>query len=229
MTTYNTGRTVTINLDTLGNADIWQLFTIVTDGTNNVFEGDKPDAAPRADSTAAMEIFLHIAETADARTKGYCDAAQRHFLEGAKESYIDIFDTDPADDLRKRLEEEGHEENAPKTVRLTATPGDFHEIEEQDDPTEDPELDTWDKALIWLDGSPRGYDGWEIVEEAARIQSIATHDDPSGRNLFMAGRIYGMAAALATAARIEGAHADWWMEFITDFAADNYDNGSRVE
>lgn len=94
---------------------------------------------------------------------------------------------------------------------------------------EDPEYRIWDDALIWLDNSPKAYDGWAIAEEAARIQSIATHDDPDGHNLFTAGRIYGMATALAAAARIEGADADWWLGFIQDFAEANYDNGARIE
>lgn len=111
---YNTGRTVTINLDTLGNADLWQLFQIVTDGTNNVFEGDEPDSSPRADSNAATEIFFHIAETADDRADG-ADAGQRYFLLGTKEEYMDIFEGDgPAnvnlpgdtDDAPEEIEEE---------------------------------------------------------------------------------------------------------------------------
>lgn len=112
--TYNTGRTVTINLDTLGNAALWQIFQIVTAGTNNIFEGDEPDADPAADSNAATEIFLHIAETADDRADG-ADAAQRDFLLGTKEEYLDIFGDDgpanvtlpgDADDAPEEIEEE---------------------------------------------------------------------------------------------------------------------------
>lgn len=119
-TTYNTGRTVTINLDTLGNADLWQLFQIVTDGTNNIWQGEEEGASPKADPDAATEIFLHIAETADDRADG-ADAFQRDFLLGIKTDYIDTFDTDPADDLRKRLEiEEEDTDDAPEEIEEEA-------------------------------------------------------------------------------------------------------------
>lgn len=88
---YNTGRTVTISLDTLGNAAIWQLFQILTDGTNNICQGDEPDASPAADSDAATEIFLHLAETADDRADG-ADSVQKLFLQGIKEEYLDVFE-----------------------------------------------------------------------------------------------------------------------------------------
>lgn len=87
---------------------------------------------------------------------------------------------------------------------------------------EDPEYRIWDDALIWLDGDRTG---WNVVEEAARIASLPTYKT----NLHAAGRAYGMAEALAITARIEGANADWWLGFIEDFAADNYDNGARIE
>lgn len=88
---YNTGRTVTISLDTLGNAAIWQIFQILTDGTNNISQGDEPDASPAADSDAATEIFLHLAETADDRADG-ADPVQKLFLQGIKEEYMDVFE-----------------------------------------------------------------------------------------------------------------------------------------
>ena len=103
---YNTGRTVTINLDTLGNAALWQIFQILTDNTGNTFYGYEEEASPAADPDAACEVFLHAAETADARIKGYCDAGQRHFFEDVKREYQEIFETNPADDLRKRLANE---------------------------------------------------------------------------------------------------------------------------
>lgn len=114
--TYNTGRKVTINLDNLGNADIWQIFQILTDHTGNTFYGNAEEASPAADPDAACEVFLHIAETADDRADG-ADAGQRAFLLGIKDEYLDIFETNPADDLRKRLGEEA------ETITRTALSG----------------------------------------------------------------------------------------------------------
>lgn len=91
------------------------------------------------------------------------------------------------------------------------------------------EKDAYDYAIEWLDNTEAGHAGWDVVEEAARIHSVAAHDDPNGHNLFVWGRIYGMATALATAAKIEGADADFWADFISTFAADNYENGARIE
>lgn len=101
--TYNTGRTVTINLDTLGNAALWQIFQILTDGTGDTFYGNEEEASPAADPDAACEIFLHAAETANDRAAG-ADAAQRAWLQEMVAEYTEIFETNPADDLRKRLD-----------------------------------------------------------------------------------------------------------------------------
>lgn len=101
--TYNTGRKVTISLDNLGNAALWQIFQILTDGTGNTFYGNEEEASPAADPDAACEVFLHIAETADDRADG-ADPVQKLFLQGIKEEYKEIFETNPADDLRERLE-----------------------------------------------------------------------------------------------------------------------------
>lgn len=135
----------------------------------------------------------------------------------------------------KILDELAESFNTPTKVRLVATPGNFHDPADDDAPEEaapikaeeilreeDPEYRTWDDALIWLDGDRAG---WNVVEEAARIASLPTYKT----NLHAAVRAYGMAEALAIAARIEGANADWWLGFIEDFSADNYDNGARIE
>lgn len=101
--TYNTGRKVTISLDNLGNAALWQLFQILTDGTGNAFYGNEEEASPAADPDAACEVFLHAAETANDRAAG-ADAAQRAWLQEMVAEYTEIFETNPADDLRKRLD-----------------------------------------------------------------------------------------------------------------------------
>lgn len=100
---YNTGRTVTISLDNLGNAALWQIFQILTDGTGDTFYGNEEEASPAADPDAACEIFLHAAETANDRAAG-ADAAQRAWLQEMVAEYTEIFETNPADDLRKRLD-----------------------------------------------------------------------------------------------------------------------------
>lgn len=115
--TYNTGRTITIELDRLGNADIWTIYQILTDGTGDVFAGHEEDASPAADPDAATEIFLHIAETADARAEG-ADSLQKIWLQGMKNEYKEIFGEDPA-------EEENEEEPAPEeNEEERATPAD---------------------------------------------------------------------------------------------------------
>lgn len=123
-------------------------------------------------------------------------------------------------------------EPAPTKVTIRATPGNFHEPDEEE-PLKAEEIleaagyenDAWDDALIWLDGAPRAHDGWQIVEEAARIASLPGYKT----NLHTAGRVYGMATALEVTARIEGADADWWLGFIEDFAESNYKDGARIE
>lgn len=114
--TYNTGRKVTINLDTLGNAALWQIFQILTDGTGNTFYGNEEEASPAADPDAACEVFLHAAETANDRAAG-ADAAQRAWLQEMVAEYLEIFETNPADDLRKRLGKEA------ETITRTALSG----------------------------------------------------------------------------------------------------------
>lgn len=113
---YNTGRTVTISLDNLGNAALWQIFQILTDGTGDTFYGNEEEASPAADPDAACEIFLHAAETANDRAAG-ADAAQRAWLQEMVAEYTEIFETNPADDLRKRLGEEA------ETITRTALSG----------------------------------------------------------------------------------------------------------
>ena len=84
--------------------------------------------------------------------------------------------------------------------------------------------------LAWLDYSPKGYDAWEIVEEAARLQSIEAAQEeklPGFENLFMAGRIYGMACALAAMTENKMDAQDW-LGFIEGYAEDNYENGARA-
>lgn len=94
---------------------------------------------------------------------------------------------------------------------------------------DNPEYRTWDDALVWLDQMPahdkRAYDPWKIVEEAARIHSTGAGE----RNIFEAGRIYGMACAIAAICPVEGADADWWLGYIEDYAEANYEDGARVD
>lgn len=99
--TYNTGRKITIDLDNLSNAEIWQIYQMLTDYTGYLSAADEPDANPSADIDAATEVFLHIAETADERSEN-ADAFQRDWLQGIKDEYNDIFG-----------EEEEQEEEAP--------------------------------------------------------------------------------------------------------------------
>lgn len=91
-----------------------------------------------------------------------------------------------------------------------------------------------DDALEWLDSSPRGYDAWQIVEEAARLRSL--EDALAPFNLHLAGRVYGMACALQVMydhgtgigeGFCEG-NANEWAAFIEGFAEDNYENGERI-
>lgn len=96
-TNNNTGRTVTIQLDNLGNAEIMNLYQMLTGYTGNIWEGDEEDALPAADSDAACEVFLHVAETANARVKN-ADAAQRDFINGILEEYREIFGEDEDQD-----------------------------------------------------------------------------------------------------------------------------------
>lgn len=85
--------------------------------------------------------------------------------------------------------------------------------------------------LAWLDYSPKGYDAWGIIEEASRLQSIEAAQKekyPGFENLFMAGRIYGMACALAAMTENEMS-VDEWLGFIEGFAESNYEGGERLE
>lgn len=116
---YNTGRTVTINLDTLGNADIWQIYQILTDSTGYVFQGDDPDAAPRADSDAAMEVFFHIAHTAKDRADG-ADSFQKEWLEGILEEYLEVFGEDEDEDEDEELLDQAEQDDARTGTELYA-------------------------------------------------------------------------------------------------------------
>lgn len=181
-TTYNTGRTVTIDLDTLGNAAVFQLFAIVTDNTYDWTRGDDADASEAADMDTACEIWLHIAETADARAAG-ADAFQKARLQDIKADYIDVFESDPADDLRARLEEEAANEDL---------------LEEDEEPAteEDPE-DIFKKAEKELDAlveetrrAPQNRGLNEELEEDARDINNGVASE------YRAGHFAGLAAAL---------------------------------
>lgn len=78
-----------------------------------------------------------------------------------------------------------------------------------------------DAMTEWLD---EDLHAWDIVEEAARLASIAKE---CPNDLHLAGRIYGMAEALAIMSRDHDKGA--WHEYIEAFAEDNYESGRRVE
>lgn len=90
--------------------------------------------------------------------------------------------------------------------------------------------DLFDYMIEWLDATHQ--DAWWIVEEAARLQSVA-----AGRpnDLNAAGRVHGMAFAIAVLYDrengwgIEEADAQPWVAFIEDFAESNYEDGERIE
>ena len=92
-----------------------------------------------------------------------------------------------------------------------------------------------DRVLEWLDEGPAAYDAWAIVEEAARLASLA-RDQPN--NLHLAGKVYGLAIALQVMDR-DSTHAAYgsgysdrdvceWIEFIEAYAEDNYEEGRRL-
>ena len=91
--------------------------------------------------------------------------------------------------------------------------------------------DLFDDMIEWLD-CERSHHAWTIIEEAARLQSIAV-----GRpnDLHLAGRVYGMAAAVSVmydreqGYGIDEANAQAWMQYVECFAADNYEDGERIE
>ena len=182
-TTHNTGRTVTINLDTLGNAAVFQIFEILTDSTYDWTWGEKEEASEASDLDAAMEVWLHIAETADDRAAG-ADARQRHIIEMIVEEYKEIFESDPADDLRARLEEEAANEDL------------LEEEPEEAANEEDPE-DIFKKAEKELDA---------LVEEIRRdrqnrglneaLEADARDINNGVASEYRAGHFAGLAAAL---------------------------------
>lgn len=175
--TYNTGRKVTINLDTLGNAALWQIFQILTDGTGNTFYGNEEEASPAADPDAACEVFLHAAETANDRASG-ADAAQRAWLQEMVAEYTEIFETNPADDLRKRLN---------ITYGSGAAPA-------EEEPAADDDADDADaieaEVAAWRE-NPANDD----LDAALKANARDTNNDPN--NLYRAGVFAGLAEAAA--------------------------------
>lgn len=79
----------------------------------------------------------------------------------------------------------------------------------------------------WLDNGT--VVAWEVVEEAARIHSKTGSGD---HNLYadyhLRGQVRGMARALVAMCPRKTS-ADDWEQFIFGFAADNYENGRRIE
>ena len=93
--------------------------------------------------------------------------------------------------------------------------------------------DLFDDMVEWLD-CERSHHAWAIIEEAARLQSVA-----AGRpnDLHLAGRVYGMATALQVMhdhgtgigeGFYEG-NVNVWVAFVEDFAESNYENGERID
>ena len=90
--------------------------------------------------------------------------------------------------------------------------------------------DLFDDMVEWLDSEP-SHHAWAIIEEAARLQSVA-----AGRpnDLHLAGRVYGMAAAVSVmydreqGYGIDGANAQAWVQYVEDFAEGNYEDGERI-
>lgn len=141
----------------------------------------------------------------------------------AAEDILDIYDGEGEDAWTDVV-------SAINAARATEEPANEEEPAPAADALRDnPEYRTWDDALVWLDQMPahdkRAYDPWKIVEEAARIHSTGAGE----RNIFEAGRIYGMACAIAAICPVEGADADWWLGYIEDYAEANYEDGARVD
>ena len=167
--TTNTGRTVTIYLDNMSNAEIMNLYQMLTGYTGNIWEGNEDDALPAADADAACEVFLHVAETAKTRAAS-ADAAQRDFINGILEEYREIFGD--YEDEDEDEDETPANEDAPALIEY---PG-F--------------IDAAVKA--WRD------DLDNIHHDAAlEANAIDTNNDPN--NLYRAGVFAGLAEAAAWA------------------------------
>ena len=84
----------------------------------------------------------------------------------------------------------------------------------------------------WLDASAKR---WELVEEGARIHSIAVAQDKKYPEFEsgLHGRVTGIAIALATLTKglapkaEEAPDAAYWLEYIEGYAEGNYENGER--
>lgn len=92
-----------------------------------------------------------------------------------------------------------------------------------------------DSALEWLDESPSRYDAWAIVEEGARLSSLARLNP---NDLHLAGKVYGLAIALTVMDRAS-TRADYgsgyiepdvsgWIAFMEDFVEEWYEGGRRL-
>ena len=90
--------------------------------------------------------------------------------------------------------------------------------------------DLFDDMVEWLDLEP-SHHAWAIIEEAARLQSISAQEP---NNLHLAGRVYGMAAAVSVmydreqGYGIDEANAQAWVQYVGDFAESNYEDGERI-
>lgn len=173
-TTPRTGRTITLELDNLGNAALWQIYQIVTEGTGYSLRGEEEDAGPEADTDAATEIFLHVAETANARADG-ADKMQRDWIRGIRDEYLEIFGTDPEEDRRAR--EEG-----------TDAP-------EEEPANEEPEDDDWEAGISEEIAAWRSDPANENHDAALEANATDTRNDPN--NLYRAGVFAGLAEAAA--------------------------------
>ncbi len=220
----NHERTVTITLNDLGNADLWNIWQIVTGHTGNTWAADEEDALPCADIDAATEVFLHIAETANARSKD-ADPAQRIFLQGIRDDYLEVFEEDhdvytlPADEDKAREIEQAAtrlglgveivcKTNAGGYVTTAEILGDTNEIEallaeigeaQQTDPeaNEAPE-DTRTGAELYADLLVQAFlDAPEnsILDKTVGAAAREARDFPN--DLYRAGYFDGMAELVA--------------------------------
>lgn len=84
-----------------------------------------------------------------------------------------------------------------------------------------------DKMAEWLDNGTVA--AWKVVEEAARVHSTTGSEDHSlYADYHLRGQVRGMARALVAMCPRKTS-VDDWEAFIHGFAANNYENGRRIE
>lgn len=153
-------RTVTITLNDLGNTDLRRIYQILDD---------------LEDTDQATEIWLHIAETAEARaqsSRNCGDPETAAWFEEKAAEYAEVFEEDPEEDNEEVLDMLGEA------------------LEDEQEEAEDTD-EYLDKLVkVWREYPPN-----HNIDAALKANAADTNADPN--NLFRAGVFEGLAEAAA--------------------------------